>query len=100
MIPLFLMYACTKEKNKCVESMIEEFIDANQDRGFTFIYQFEQDGETYTIFDNGIAFDAIANVINAQCQVVCSYGGFRANNDNPCTRYQDAINQARQIWPD
>lgn len=80
--------------------MKEEFITQNSERNFTFIYEFEQDGEQYYIFDNGVAFDAIAVVLNEACETVCSYGGFRANNPNPCTDYQDGINRARQVWPE
>lgn len=80
--------------------MMDEFIADNSERNFTFILVFEQDGEQLYIFDSGVAFDAIAVVVNEECETVCSFGGFRANNPNPCTEYQDGINRARQIWPE
>ena len=45
-------------------------------------------------------YGAIAIVVNEDCETVCSFGGFRANNPNPCTEYQEGINSARQIWPE
>ncbi len=77
--------------------MMDEFIENN--RNSTFIYEFKQDGSQFYIFDGGIAFDAIATVVNEDCMTVCTYGGLRANNPNPCTLYQESINNARQIWP-
>ena len=79
--------------------MKEEFISQNQDQSFTFIYTFEQGNITYYIFDNGIAFDATASVLDEFCRTVCIYGGFRLNNNLPCDDFQEGINNARQIWP-
>ncbi len=80
--------------------MKKEFIERNQDRTFTGISVFELDGEEYYIFDDGVAFDAIATVVNSQCEEVCNFGGFRANSPLPCDEYQGGINRARPVWPD
>ncbi len=95
-----LIVSCSDSTPSCIDVMMDEFITQNSERNFTFIYEFEQDGEQLYIFDNGVAFDAIAVVVNEDCETVCSYGGFRANNPNPCTDYQDGINRSRQIWPE
>lgn len=97
---LLLIISCTESTPDCIDKMKDEFIAQNSERDFTFIYEFEQDGEPYYIFDSGVAFDAIAVVLNEDCETVCSYGGFRANNPDPCTDYQDGINRARQVWPE
>ncbi len=96
---LLLLVSCTESNTDCIDRMKDEFITQNSERDFTFIYEFEQDGEQYYIFDNGVAFDAIAVVLNEDCDSVCSFGGFRTNNPDPCTDYQNGINSARQIWP-
>jgi len=97
---LVLLSRCTDSESACIEDMIGEFVGLNEDRGFTFIYRFEQDGEQYYIFDSGIAFDATASVVNEQCEVVCTYGGFRPGSDMPCDEFQASINDAKQIWPE
>lgn len=98
---LFLINtACSDTTPSCIEDRIKAFKTQNQGRSFTFIYTFEQKGKQYYIFDNGIAFDAIATVVDEDCTEVCSYGGFRANNPNPCDDFQEGINSAKQIWPE
>ena len=97
---LLLFVSCSDSTPDCIEGMIDEFIEQNSERNFTFIFEFEQEGEQLYIFDSGVAFDAIAIVVNEDCETVCSFGGFRANNPNPCTEYQEGINSARQIWPE
>ncbi len=97
---LFSFQSCDESTPSCIEERIDEFTRTNDGRGFTFIYEFTQDGEQYHVFDNGIAFDAIATVVNSSCETVCSYGGFRANNPDPCTDFQESINNAKQIWPE
>ena len=56
--------SCTDDTPSCIEDRIEEFTSQNAQQSFTFIYEFEQDGNQYYIFDNGIAFDAIAEVFD------------------------------------
>ena len=96
---IMLSISCSEEANRCIEDMKEEFISQNEDIGFTGIYTFELDGQTFHIFDNGVAFDAVATVLDEACNLVCTFGGFRIENNTPCDMYQDAINNATQIWP-
>lgn len=100
---LIVLSSCTdsnNEINECLTDKTEVFKKENQDRGFTFIYTFEQDGMTYTIFDSGIAFDATAEVVDDNCNVVCTYGGFRmvGDIDERCDQYQEGINRAVITW--
>ena len=99
-LSLQILNACTDNPSDCINTMIEEFKKQHQDRGFTFIYEFEQNGETFYIFDSGIAFDAIATVLNSDCETVCIYGGLRVSDPMPCEEYQNGINNASQIWPE
>ena len=96
---VLFMFACSSQDNQCIEEKKEDFIERNQKRSLTHIYIFQQDNITYHIFDEGIAFDAIATVFDENCTAVCAYGGFRLNNDMPCDDYQSGINRAQQIWP-
>ena len=92
--------SCTDDRPSCIDDRIDEFTSQNAQQSFTFIYEFEQDGNQYYIFDNGIAFDAIAEVLDENCQLICTYGGFRINNPDPCDQFQEGINNATQIWPE
>lgn len=95
----FALYSCS-ETSECIDDRIATFEEDNNERSFTFIYTFKQDGKTYYIFDNGIAFDATAEVVDKDCNVVCVYGGFRpAVPNNSCEAFQESINNAEQIWP-
>jgi len=98
-ISVFLM-ACTEDEPNCIDDMIEEFKSAQADRSFVGIYQFQLEGETFYIFDSGVAFDATASVVDEECQQVCIYGGFRANSPQPCDDFWDGINNSTQIWPE
>jgi len=95
-----ILQSCTDSTPDCITEKISDFQETNVDRGFTFIYEFQQDGSTFYIFDSGIAFDATAEVVNDQCEVVCTYGGFRPASPLPCDEYQEGINNAKQIWPE
>ena len=99
-IIFIIIGSCSSGRSDCAQEMIDDFIEMNEGRSFLFILEFEQDGETYLIFDNGIAFDAIATVVDENCQEVCRYGGFRPSGGAPCEEFQEGINRARQIWPD
>ena len=81
----------------CIRDRIATFKEDNANRSFTGIYTFIQDGENYTILDHGIAFDATAEVLNSECEVVCTYGGFRIPNSD-CDRIQEGINRAVTEW--
>ena len=81
----------------CIRDRIATFKEDNAARSFTGIYTFNQDGESYTILDHGIAFDATAEVLNSDCEVVCTYGGFRIPNSD-CDRFQEGINRAVTEW--
>ena len=97
---MFFFQSCSDSTPDCIDDRIDEFTSQNQERSFTYVYQFEQDGDTYFIFDNGIAFDGIATVFDKDCNEVCNYGGFRLNNDKPCDAYQEGISRAEQLWPE
>ena len=97
-LPLLVLFSCSDD-SACIEDRIQEFSSQNEGINFTGIYQFIQDGETFYIFDDGVAFDAVAEVVDADCNLVCAFGGFRTQNDTPCEEYQEAINNAEQIWP-
>ena len=94
-----VIVACSDDTSDCIEDMKQEFISQNEGVGFTGIYTFEFEGESFYIFDDGVAFDAVATVLDKECNLICSFGGFRIDNDMPCDTYQEAINNAQQIWP-
>ena len=95
---LLMATSCEEEiDDSCLQDRIETFKEDNSERGFTGIYTFNQGGEKYTILDHGIAFDATAEVLNSQCEVVCTYGGFRMPNSD-CDLYQEGINRAVIEW--
>jgi len=79
--------------------MIEDFQILNDGRDFTGISTFDMNGETFYVFDSGVAFDATASVVNEECEQVCVYGGLRGNSPLPCDAFQEGINNSRQIWP-
>jgi len=91
--------SCSADEPLCIDEMIENFQILNDGRSFTGIYTFEQDRETFYVFDSGIAFDATASVVDQSCTEVCVFGGLRADNPLPCDAYQEGINNRTQIWP-
>jgi len=93
------MAACTSEEPACIDMMITVFQQEHEGRTATGIYTFELDSETFYVFDNGVAFDATASVVNSSCDQVCVYGGLRGNSPQPCDDYWDGINNSTQIWP-
>lgn len=96
------MTNCTssEEASNCLQEKKDLFTADNEKRGFTFIYTFVQDGKTFTIFDHGIAFDATAEVVDEDCNVVCVYGGFRmaGDQDMRCADFQEGISRATIEW--
>ena len=100
MMMIVVLMSCSSDEETCIDDMIEEFTQAQMDQTFVGIYKFEQGGQTYYVFDSGVAFDATASVVDATCNEVCVYGGFRANSPLPCDDFWDGINRAEQIWPE
>jgi len=99
-VGIFLMSTgCGEDDNTsdCIEERINEFKERHIDRSFTMINTFELGSEKYYVFDSGVAFDATAEVVNADCDVVCTYGGLRMSNSD-CDLYQEGINRAVTEW--
>lgn len=83
----------------CIEERITAFQQENEGRPFTYIYRSNQEGRTLYIFDNGVAFDSIAEIVDEDCNSLCNYGGLRPQDDTDCEAYQSIIDDAEQIWP-
>ncbi|MFT4567984.1 MAG: hypothetical protein ACI9FN_002952 [Saprospiraceae bacterium] len=94
-----ILCACPAPDSACIDDRITTFEENNSERSFTFIYTFDQDSKTFYVFDSGIAFDATAEVVDEDCNVVCVYGGNRPAPENSCEAFQESINNAERIWP-
>jgi len=95
----FFLVSCSGTPS-CIEDRKEEFISQNTDRPETYILTFEQNGETFYVFDEGIALDATADVFDSECNFICEFGGFIAVGALPCEAYVDGLRRAQQIWPE
>ena len=99
---ILLLTSCagTDDDSGCYPEKKEIFIDGNEGKSQARISTFEQDGKTFYVFDYGIAFDATAEVLDEDCNVVCVYGGFQlaSDQDTRCAQYQDGINRATEVW--
>lgn len=98
-ILLLIIMSCSGTPS-CIEDRKEEFINQNRDRAETYILTFKQNGENFYVFDNGIAFDAVADVLDSECNFICEFGGFKPTGALPCEAYVDGLRRAEQIWPE
>lgn len=111
---LFLSKACDKTSNaadsdksdnaNCLAEKMDDFKSRNASRGATSIFTFASNGKTYTVFDEGLAFDAQAYVLNNDCDTVHVYGGMVAPDPNapkeePPFKWED-MEKRTQVWPE
>lgn len=100
---LFLLLAnqCGQKESNCLEEKITAFAQKYDRKQAVSIFTFESGGESYTVFDNGIAFDAQAYVLNSACDTVYIYGGMMLEPDasDPPFDMRD-MNNRTQIWPE
>ena len=100
LLSILLLMSCNpSDEETCIDEMINEFVQRQMDRSFVGISRFVLDGETYYVFDSGVAFDATASVVDESCNQVCIFGGLRSNSPQPCDDFMDGINSAELIWP-
>jgi len=112
MLALLTGKACDKKKtdasaekvetSNCMANNLEAFKATNGTKGSTSVFTFESGGTTYTVFDNGIAFDAQAYVLNEACDTVHVYGGMLppgTDVPDPPFKWED-MEKRTQLWPE
>jgi len=82
----------------CIQDKIAYFITDGTKLSLAKCYSYTSNGETFYMFDHGMAVDGPGYVLNESCDTVCVAGGMRLNPDKkPCPR-EDSSSQRKDIW--
>ncbi len=84
----------------CISDKIEEFKSTFQSSSaMAQIFSFTSEKQTYYFFDEGMAVDRPAYILNEECDTICKAGGFRRGLTSPEQNCPPEDEGSRvQIW--
>lgn len=92
--------ANASDMSDCMKEKVEYFITDGRKLSLSSCYSYTSKGETFYMFDHGMAVDGPAYVLNESCDTVCVTGGFRRINsgEKPACPPEDDYNKRKEIW--
>ncbi len=84
---------------ECLQGKMEYFIKDGMKLSMAQCYSYISNGQTYYMFDHGMAVDGPGFILNENCDTVCVTGGMRRGNPDmkPCPKEED-YKARKEIW--
>lgn len=82
----------------CIKEKIQVFVKNNSSMSMAQVFAFKSKGTTYYMFDEGMALDAPAYVLNNRCDTVCVTGGMRRGPSQDTRTCPEEEGERIVIW--